>query len=772
MLLKETTYKNLALPHNLVLEESYFSPRSKTHNPDSSLDDKEKLETEAEKDPLAATVWRLYTKAKGILPDGERLENLMWRAMFISRKKRDMWKKKQHCEIYTKQNSNTRSSLSSLTTTYSLPNNTSQQQTYGTSKTENIYNVYRNGNDIEMLDSEEETNDHEFEVMIFTDDHNPHMVASPSDSIASLNEDNLSTSSTSPVLSSTTSAAIPIPIPTSTSMLTTSSCFDDASSSHELNLEASSPSHFGVGIGTASATSQSIMNGRNTAGLFTRTNTANIQHHPFIMPFPNSGGNQMSYRQGHRPQFPISQLSITIPTDTDESDLDLPDSMSSSLATTASTNTQYTLPSCNSSYDQHTIETYGAATGGIKNTSSTPDGSGFFLFPYPTTTGETINGPHNSQASFYDLIPYNYIGGNEETSHSPSQFSHINPTQLLTSSPTTTNTVPYNAITPSESRTGTVAGAHKSSNPTTCTNCNTQTTPLWRRNPEGQPLCNACGLFLKLHGVVRPLSLKTNVIKKRNRGGPAAAGKVQKPGKGIQIGAGSMGVMSKRMSLNSTVPSRSLHNPMMNGTVQPFITQQLRFGQQSQSHLNIQQYYNQYNNYNQFHIPPHHLPNNQEGYLIMNNNNNNNSASSNANDQLATFYQQQQLLLQQQRQDIKSHRGLQYPPSASTNKFLPSHLIHRAQPAGSILFANSNNPNNPSIKYISDNITSSSNSSLPMVPNSLREQYGNPELLQVEFGEHGGDVATSTGELIHNTNNAFTNNHHQSITMSMVPPDI
>lgn len=54
--------------------------------------------------------------------------------------------------------------------------------------------------------------------------------------------------------------------------------------------------------------------------------------------------------------------------------------------------------------------------------------------------------------------------------------------------------------------------------PITCTNCFTQTTPLWRRNPEGQPLCNACGLFLKLHGVVRPLSLKTDVIKKRNRG--------------------------------------------------------------------------------------------------------------------------------------------------------------------------------------------------------------------------------------------------------------
>ncbi|KAG7664132.1 GAT1 [[Candida] subhashii] len=50
-----------------------------------------------------------------------------------------------------------------------------------------------------------------------------------------------------------------------------------------------------------------------------------------------------------------------------------------------------------------------------------------------------------------------------------------------------------------------------------CTNCHTRTTPLWRRDPNGHPLCNACGLFLKLHGVVRPLSLKTDVIKKRQR---------------------------------------------------------------------------------------------------------------------------------------------------------------------------------------------------------------------------------------------------------------
>lgn len=57
---------------------------------------------------------------------------------------------------------------------------------------------------------------------------------------------------------------------------------------------------------------------------------------------------------------------------------------------------------------------------------------------------------------------------------------------------------------------------HNGSSPW-CQNCQTSNTPLWRRNEYGQILCNACGLFLKLHGRPRPISLKTNVIKSRNR---------------------------------------------------------------------------------------------------------------------------------------------------------------------------------------------------------------------------------------------------------------
>lgn len=92
--------------------------------------------------------------------------------------------------------------------------------------------------------------------------------------------------------------------------------------------------------------------------------------------------------------------------------------------------------------------------------------------------------------------------------------------------------------------------------PTTCTNCFTQTTPLWRRNPEGQPLCNACGLFLKLHGVVRPLSLKTDVIKKRNRGG------------GNNLAIGVSAARSKKSSRKNSVAQTPVVTPPSSSKLQ------------------------------------------------------------------------------------------------------------------------------------------------------------------------------------------------------------
>ncbi|XP_066840662.1 erythroid transcription factor-like [Anser cygnoides] len=52
---------------------------------------------------------------------------------------------------------------------------------------------------------------------------------------------------------------------------------------------------------------------------------------------------------------------------------------------------------------------------------------------------------------------------------------------------------------------------------TVCSNCQTSTTTLWRRSPRGDPVCNACGLYYKLHRVNRPLTMRKDGIQTRNR---------------------------------------------------------------------------------------------------------------------------------------------------------------------------------------------------------------------------------------------------------------
>ncbi|XP_047507309.1 GATA-binding factor C-like isoform X5 [Pieris napi] len=70
---------------------------------------------------------------------------------------------------------------------------------------------------------------------------------------------------------------------------------------------------------------------------------------------------------------------------------------------------------------------------------------------------------------------------------------------------------------------------------TSCANCKTTTTTLWRRNQNGEPVCNACGLYYKLHNVNRPLTMKKEGIQTRNR---KLSSKSKKKKGGMGMGGG------------------------------------------------------------------------------------------------------------------------------------------------------------------------------------------------------------------------------------------
>uniref|UniRef100_A0A3B3QYG9 GATA binding protein 2 n=1 Tax=Paramormyrops kingsleyae TaxID=1676925 RepID=A0A3B3QYG9_9TELE len=69
---------------------------------------------------------------------------------------------------------------------------------------------------------------------------------------------------------------------------------------------------------------------------------------------------------------------------------------------------------------------------------------------------------------------------------------------------------------------------------TCCANCQTTTTTLWRRNANGDPVCNACGLYYKLHNVNRPLTMKKEGIQTRNRKMSNKSKKSKKAGDGFE----------------------------------------------------------------------------------------------------------------------------------------------------------------------------------------------------------------------------------------------
>jgi len=67
-----------------LLRENFF----RTWKDDAAGEEPETPEEMQKKDPLATQIWRLYSKTKRQLPNQERMENLTWRMMAMSLRKR------------------------------------------------------------------------------------------------------------------------------------------------------------------------------------------------------------------------------------------------------------------------------------------------------------------------------------------------------------------------------------------------------------------------------------------------------------------------------------------------------------------------------------------------------------------------------------------------------------------------------------------------------------------------------------------------------------
>ncbi|XP_042191488.1 transcription factor GATA-3 isoform X4 [Callorhinchus milii] len=91
---------------------------------------------------------------------------------------------------------------------------------------------------------------------------------------------------------------------------------------------------------------------------------------------------------------------------------------------------------------------------------------------------------------------------------------------------------------------------------TSCANCQTTTTTLWRRNANGDPVCNACGLYYKLHNINRPLTMKKEGIQTRNRKMSSKSKKAKKCHDGLDEFSKSL--MEKASSFSPATLSRHM----------------------------------------------------------------------------------------------------------------------------------------------------------------------------------------------------------------------
>lgn len=119
---------------------------------------------------------------------------------------------------------------------------------------------------------------------------------------------------------------------------------------------------------------------------------------------------------------------------------------------------------------------------------------------YPTTTTTTTTTP--PQQIIPTEMPQNSTSKRtySDTVHKISTKPHpYLPNRRHTISTPATNTTTTTIVIPAINQDGSFKQ---------CTNCKIAETPSWRRHPQTQELlCNACGLYLRLHRKPRPIAL-------------------------------------------------------------------------------------------------------------------------------------------------------------------------------------------------------------------------------------------------------------------------
>ena len=150
--------------------------------------------------------------------------------------------------------------------------------------------------------------------------------------------------------------------------------------------------------------------------------------------------------------------------------------------------------------------------------------------PHQFTTQQTRSPPHQHPSPPHQQQPALHQHPSTHLTHPPTQQYYQIPSQdrsfPVTSAHSTIlphpaslpqHPIPLNMLYPMQGQPTTSPKPISMIPVTRCTNCSTSSTSLWRRDTQGTPVCNACGLYYKLHGKSRPITWRRDVTTRRVR---------------------------------------------------------------------------------------------------------------------------------------------------------------------------------------------------------------------------------------------------------------